>query len=318
MSIPRFWRYWRHVFASWRYPIRPTVTSFFVAWGASWRSRCLIIRASHFGARDSPTCAKYAFRPNATDNETNFPEAVRSVKNNFYKNDYLELSPTVEEAIRKAQDLVKVITKGGFTLTKFASNVVAVLSALSRMEYPINGNVKVLAAGGKSCHVLRLEWNYRFDTLVVSRGTSADRNRTLTQRVVLSLVSAGYNPIGLVTPYTVKAWLLMKNIWRRSSQQWYDNLPDHFVDKIVKWIDELRKLTKKTISRGYFEGQADKVKLHIFGESSQDVFSSVDSFWRKWPVAVLAEQTLLLCSVKPGSRQWNPWQNPSWNYKQHF
>ena len=42
---------------------------------------------------------------------------------------------------------------------------------------------KLLAAEVENSHVLGLKWNHRLDTLVVSRGTSPDLNRTVTQRV---------------------------------------------------------------------------------------------------------------------------------------
>ena len=84
-----------------------------------------------FGAEDLPTWAKYALKRNSTDNSTTFPEAARSVKNNFYMDDYLESSTTVEETTRKAQDLVKMLAKGGFNLTKFVTNVRGVFSTLN-------------------------------------------------------------------------------------------------------------------------------------------------------------------------------------------
>ena len=84
-----------------------------------------------------------------------------------------------------------------------------------------------------------------------------------------------YDPIGLVAPYTVKVRLLFKAIWRLSGQQWDDNLPDHIAEKFLEWSEELTRLTGITIPRSYFEGPLAKVELHIFGESSQDVFSAV-------------------------------------------
>ena len=82
--------------------------------------------------------------------------------------DYPELSPTVE-AKRKAQDLVEMIAKDGFTLTKFVSNVHDVLSTLNLADKPTNGNVKALAVEGESSLVFGLNWNYPCDNLVVSR-----------------------------------------------------------------------------------------------------------------------------------------------------
>ena len=67
----------------------------------------------------------------------------------------------------------------------------------------------------------------------------------------------------------------MKDIWRLSGQQWDENILDHIVDKFVQWIDELTMLTKISILRSYFKEQADKLELHVFCDSSQDVFWSV-------------------------------------------
>ena len=76
-----------------------------------------------FGSKDSPTCANYALQQTARDNRIQFLEAANSVENHFYMDDYLESSPTVNEATQKAQDLVDILEKGGFKLTKFVSNV---------------------------------------------------------------------------------------------------------------------------------------------------------------------------------------------------
>ena len=40
-----------------------------------------------FGSKDSPTCAHYALKRTAIDNQANFPDAARSVHNIFYVDD---------------------------------------------------------------------------------------------------------------------------------------------------------------------------------------------------------------------------------------
>ena len=108
---------------------------------------------------------------------------------------------------------MKLLAKGGFSLTNFVSNVRSVLSILNRTLNPIDGNVKALAVEDESSIVLGLKWNYQFDTLVVSRGTTPYCNRILTQKVGLNLVLPVYDPIGPVPTYAVKARLLLKDIW---------------------------------------------------------------------------------------------------------
>ena len=168
-----------------------------------------------FGSKDSPTYANYALRRTATDNKATFPEAAGSVLNNFYMDDYLELSLIVEEATRKAKDLVTILSLGGFKLTKFVSNVPFIPA---KLEADPNAPTKLreIPYTEDSSDVLGLKWNHSTDTLVVSRGTKPDMKRNVTQRVALSLVSAVYNPIGVVAPYTIQGRLLLKDIWRLS------------------------------------------------------------------------------------------------------
>ena len=227
-----------------------------------------------FGSKDAPTCANYALRRTATDNASQFPEAARSVINNFYMDDYLESSPTAEEANRKAKDLVNLLSLGGFKLTKFVSNVPTIPPQLEAdPTSPTEG--KEIPSSENSSHVLGLKWNHSTDTLVVSRGTSPEVKPKVTQRIVLSLVSSVYDPIGLVAPYTVKARLLLKDIWRLNGQQWDDDLPPEVVTKFLEWSEELPSLSDIVIPRAYFQGKVETLELHLFGDSSQDVFSAV-------------------------------------------
>ena len=227
-----------------------------------------------FGSKDSPTCANYALRRTATDNASQFPEAAQSVINNFYMDDYLESSPTAEEATRKAKDLVNLLSLGGFKLTKFVSNVPTIPPQLEAdPTSPTEG--KQIPSTENLSHVLGLKWNHSTDTLVVSRGTNPEVKPKVTQRIVLSLVSSVYDPIGLVAPYTVKARLLLKDIWRLSGQQWDDDLPLEVVTKFLEWSEELPGLSDIVIPRAYFQGKVETLELHLFGDSSQDVFSAV-------------------------------------------
>ena len=231
----------------------------------------------NFGSKDSTTCENYALRRTATDNQSTFPETAQSVLSNFYIDDYLKSCPTVEEASRKAEDLVKLLSPGGFKLTKFVSNVPSIPAQMETDPTPAT-EVKEISSGEESSHVLELEWNHATDTLVVSRGINPDIYPTVTQRVVLSLVSSVYNPIGLVAPYTVKARLVLKDIWRLSEQQRDDDLPPDIVTKFLDWTQELPPLSDIAIARAYFRRKVEAIEFHIFGASSEDVFSAVVFF----------------------------------------
>ena len=155
--------------------------------------------------------------------------------------------------------------------------------------------MNALAAEDEASRVLGLKWNYQFGIIVVNRGTSRDRNRTLTQRVVPSLVSFLYDSIGLVASYTVTARLLVKEFRRVSGQQWDDKLPDYITDNFLEWSNELTKLAK--------------VGLHNFGDSSQDVFSS-KAFLRGKMTRAVKQNRTCICARKSRSRTNETLDNP--------
>ena len=93
--------------------------------------------------------------------------------------------------------------------------------------------------------MLGLKLDHSNDTLVVNWGTSSTVTKSLAQRLVLSLVSKVFDPIGLVAPFTVGARLLLKDIWRVSGQHWDEELPKDTIEGFPEWSVERPKLAEK-------------------------------------------------------------------------
>ena len=113
-----------------------------------------------FGSKDSPTCANYALKRTGSDNQDAIPEAAKSVHRNFYMDGYLESSPTVEEASNKAKDMVALLAKSGFNLTKFVSNITHLPAELQQSGELTPTDEKVIPKPDESSHVLGLKWNH--------------------------------------------------------------------------------------------------------------------------------------------------------------
>ena len=109
--------------------------------------------------------------------------------------DYLDSFSTAEEAIEVSQELVKLLQKGGFKLTKFGSNNKIVLEAISRDSEVDEGT---------ETYILGLKWSRADDILTVSRFLNPNPQPSLTQRVVLKCVASVFDPIGIVAPSLFK------------------------------------------------------------------------------------------------------------------
>ena len=190
-------------------------------------------------------------------------------------NDYLDSFQNRDDALKLGRDLISLLKLGGFRLTKFVSNVPDVTTALDPENRESNSSVKNICASPDQSHVLGLKWDHVKDTLVVSRGVDRPLEKAITQRTVLSYVSSVFDPIGLVAPYTVKARLLLKDFWRISGQKWDDDLPEEIKKQFLEWHSGLHLLGSLTIPRSYFTEPFDRIELHMFGDSSQDVFCAV-------------------------------------------
>ena len=109
-----------------------------------------------------------------------------------------------------------------------------------------------------SCHVQGLKWDHVNDTLLeAKRGTKCDSLKAVTQRLVLSVVSKVFEPIGLVATFTVKTRLLLKDVWRVHGQSWDDALPREMVEQFSSWSSELPDFELMTIPQSYFSISLD-------------------------------------------------------------
>ena len=152
-----------------------------------------------------------------------------------------------------SKELLRLLHLCGFKLTKFVSNVPDLADRIDGSDQSTEPKV-IVSSKVDSMHVLGLKWNNDNDTLVVSKGTNSTITKRLTQRLVLSLVSNVYDPVGLVAPFTVGTRLILKDIWRVNGQSWDDELPKDIVDRFLSWCFELPRLVEITIPRSNFSG----------------------------------------------------------------
>lgn len=87
------------------------------------------------GGISSPSCACYALKRTASDNEKHFDqETFPTIKRNFYVDDCLKSVENVQEASQLMEQLSQLLAKGGFCLTKWISNSRNVIQSLPVAE----------------------------------------------------------------------------------------------------------------------------------------------------------------------------------------
>ena len=152
-----------------------------------------------FGTLSSPSCANFALKQTAKDNQTKFrATTIETVNSCFYVDDCLTSAPTAEEAITLLRELCELLAKGGFKLTKWVSNSRDVIESVP----PCNRS-KGLLDFDLTCdalpkeHALGLQWNVESDTLCFKVTV---RSKPATRRGILSIMNSVYDPLGFGSP----------------------------------------------------------------------------------------------------------------------
>ena len=207
-----------------------------------------------FGAKSSLTCANYALHQVAKDNTVNNESVVRTLQRNFYMDDFLKSLRTPQEAIEIYQKVRDILIKGGFNLTKWITSDDEVKSQILETDRSTKV-VKTIEAEPQSSSILGLIWNVDTDSLIVCCVTEQEVPAKITQRIVLSFVSAVFDPLGVCSPFTIRMRFLLKSIWAAMGQAWDKELSAEHSKLLSDCCFELREIRTMSINRLYFENR---------------------------------------------------------------
>ncbi|GFU58054.1 uncharacterized protein NPIL_295481 [Nephila pilipes] len=100
--------------------------------------------------------------------------------------------------------------------------------------HPVHETVSL---GTNETKVLGLSWNTHEDCLTTDTRSllefvSLDKNK---KRFILQAVGKIFDPLGLISPFTVRMKCLLQDLWREEIQ-WDDPLPTHIEKEWKKWV----------------------------------------------------------------------------------
>ena len=107
------------------------------------------------------------------------------------------------------------LSKVGFNLMKWITSAKNVKSQIPEADRSTKV-VKTFEAEPQPSSILGLNWNVDTDRLIVCRGTEQELPVKITQKIVLSFVSAVFDPLGICSTFTIRMWFLLKAF----GQQW--------------------------------------------------------------------------------------------------
>ena len=231
---------------------------------------------SIFGMKCSPAIASYILRKAAEDHVEDTAisrSAVWAVKHNFYMDDFLSSEPSVAAATSMQFEVTKLVSQGGFRLTKWMSNDSRVVEHIEVSErvHPVIDPEKT---GKDQQRALGCAWSPSEDVLGIHSQVNV---RSVTKRGMLQGMASIFDPLGMVSPFTLQAKIIIQRLWALK-YPWDQQLSGNELDECKLWIAEAGHLQDISVSR-YFTGAGShemaRRELHIFCDASENAFAAV-------------------------------------------
>ena len=221
-----------------------------------------------FGINSSPFLAIGTAQHHAKESTETFPEASEAVVNDMYVDDVLTGAENESNALTLQKSLDTMMKAGGFKLTKWASNSEFVCANIPEDEKAPTSTIDFNQC--ESLKALGICWDTKEDTLFFDVANKIiDSVDPETKRSLLSIASKLFDPMGLLSPFVIRAKVIFQDLWSRGLQ-WDENLPIDILEKWRSWKEELLHVHKIKIPRHLAIGSANdaSIELHAFGDAS--------------------------------------------------
>ncbi|XP_051169415.1 uncharacterized protein LOC127286855 [Leptopilina boulardi] len=223
-----------------------------------------------YGTKSAPFLAVRAILQLIQDEGHFFPLAVPVLINGRYVDDIYGGADQLKELIPIAQQTEELLNRGGFPLAKWQSNhpdLVKIIAPgqISSQTHLFESNIT---------KVLGLSWCTQDDCFKFTTQISTQSMERITKRSILSEVAQLFDPLGFLSPFTIRAKILLQELWLEKIG-WDELISELLIKKWLKFKREFSQLSTISIPRWLYLTSSSTVELHGFSDASQFAMSAV-------------------------------------------
>ncbi|XP_055633313.1 uncharacterized protein LOC129773693 [Toxorhynchites rutilus septentrionalis] len=239
-----------------------------------WRShqddplRILELTTVTYGTAAAPFLATRCLMQLCEDENDSFPLGAQIVRQDCYVDDVISGANSINEALVTRNQIRGLLMKGGFPVHKWSSNSAEILN-----DIPEPDREKLVHLDNTSVviNTLGMIWSPEQDVFVFSVNSD---NRNPTKRSVLSDIGKLFDPLGLLTPVTVFAKMIMQKIWK-FGLPWDAPLENELLESWLHFREALASVSEIKIPRYTMIVSAAVVEIHGFSDASNAAYGAV-------------------------------------------
>ena len=211
-----------------------------------------------YGTASAPYLAVRSLNYLADEYADIFPTGSMTIKSLFYVDDMLCGANTVQHLLKIKHEVTEILRKGGFELDKWHSN---------HPEFIHDTTKHINIDEGSTTSALGIKWIQNLDELVFSFELKPNNSKT-SKRVILSIASSLFDPMGLIAPIIIRAKILLQELWLLKLS-WDESVPQNLHSTWQTILQDLSLLQKISIPRYCLKfSSPQKLQIHGFCDSS--------------------------------------------------
>ncbi|GFU27531.1 integrase catalytic domain-containing protein [Nephila pilipes] len=193
-----------------------------------------------FIVSENKNCIVSTIRHHIEKYKHEFPDTVELLDRSFYVDDLISGGNEFEEALQTSRRAKCIMESAGMDLRKWIANDANLMEQWKKEKFDVPPVHETVTLGAIETKVLGLSWNTHEDCLTTDTKSllefvSLDK---YTKSFILQAVGKIFDPLGLISPFTVRMKCLLQDLWREEIY-WDDPLPTHIEKGWKKWCEEL-------------------------------------------------------------------------------
>ena len=179
-----------------------------------------VIQRVSFGDKPSGAIATIALRKTAEFGQNEFPEATKVIKENSYMDDIIDSTNNKENALRITKKIEDILDKGGFKMKDWIYSRDSIPTDEKIIPTPTEKVLGIIWSPSHDEFHFKVKLNLtpkkkrkKTQQRTQSENIISSISEQLTKRAILSQVNSIYDPLGLAGPFTIRAKILLRELW---------------------------------------------------------------------------------------------------------
>ncbi|XP_003741882.1 uncharacterized protein LOC100901297 [Galendromus occidentalis] len=189
---------------------------------------------------------------------------LRDIDRNFYMDDLVASTNSVSEGREIFEFMFDAFSAGGFKLRRWATNDSVLAAEMRKADR--DSDIQTISDQPSDFKFLGVSWNQPLDNLYIGVQSALDTlsSNPPSKRTLLRGTAQVFDPLGFISPVTIKAKTLLQSLWRQKIN-WDDLLVRENLESFEDFTSTLGEARSVLINRNLLASRpVTKRELHAF------------------------------------------------------